>query len=246
MLQLLFADMAEKTSSQSELHKNHRARVKNNVAENGFAQLEDHRFLELLLFYSIPRIDTNETAHLLLNEFGSLERVVTADIKSLMSVKGVGRETALFLSACGELVGRVLAQRQKAQTVCDTEKAIVDFAASLYAENGKEQCFVIFFDDNMRYLGHCLHSEGDAFSTDCNLRLITDIALKYQSSVIVLTHCHPKGDAQPSAADTDATRSVAVHLRKMGILLADHIIFGKKDGSVYSMRDDERFTKFFY
>lgn len=246
MPQPLSDNMEEKTSNQGELHKNHRARLKNSVAENGFAQLEDHRFLELLLFYSIPRTDTNETAHLLLNEFGSLERVVTADIKSLMSVNGVGRETALFLTACGELVRRVLAQRQNAQTVCDTEKAIVEFAASLYAENGKEQCFVICFDDNMRYLGHCLHSEGDAFSTDCNLRLITDIALKYQSSVIVLTHCHPKGEAQPSAADTDATRSVAVHLRKMGILLADHIIFGRKDGSVYSMRDDERFTKFFY
>ena len=52
--------------------------------------MSDHNLLELLLFYSIPRVDTNETAHRLLETFGSLEGVFRADLLKLTSVIGVG------------------------------------------------------------------------------------------------------------------------------------------------------------
>ena len=48
------------------LHDGHRQRCKQRFLRAGAEGFDDHQLLELLLFYAIPRCDTNETAHRLL------------------------------------------------------------------------------------------------------------------------------------------------------------------------------------
>ena len=55
------------------LHDGHRARKKEQFRQHGLDGFADHEVLELLLYYAIPRRDTNETAHRLLQKFGSLQ-----------------------------------------------------------------------------------------------------------------------------------------------------------------------------
>lgn len=87
----------------SEIRKNdhagHRARLREQFIKHGINSFQQHQVLELLLFYAVPRRDTNELAHKLLNRFGKLSGVLTADIDELMSVSGVGEHTAIFLKA---------------------------------------------------------------------------------------------------------------------------------------------------
>ena len=90
------------------LHSGHRKRVKENVIKNGFSQLEEHKLLELMLFYSIPREDTNELAHKLLNEFGTLDELFKASIDRLKRVDGVGDNTAVMIATIGELFLRAI------------------------------------------------------------------------------------------------------------------------------------------
>ena len=49
------------------LHDGHRQRSKRRYLALGAEGMEDHQLLELLLFYAIPRQDTNETAHRLIS-----------------------------------------------------------------------------------------------------------------------------------------------------------------------------------
>lgn len=60
------------------LHDGHRQRSKRRYLALGAEGMEDHQLLELLLFYAIPRQDTNETAHRLIQRFGSLQGVLHA------------------------------------------------------------------------------------------------------------------------------------------------------------------------
>ena len=62
------------------IHSGHRERIREQYKKGGAETFPDHQFLELLLTYAIPRRDTNELAHALLERFGSLEGVVTAEI----------------------------------------------------------------------------------------------------------------------------------------------------------------------
>ena len=43
-------------------HKNHRQRMFDRYAQDGFSTFEDHEILEMLLFFSIPRRNTNDAA----------------------------------------------------------------------------------------------------------------------------------------------------------------------------------------
>ena len=58
-------------NSKENLHAGHRARLRKRFSEGGLDAFEDHQVIELLLFYAIPRRDTNEIAHLLLRRYGS-------------------------------------------------------------------------------------------------------------------------------------------------------------------------------
>ena len=55
------------------IHDGHRERMKRRFAEHGLDNFNDLNVLELLLFYALPRRDTNAVAHALLDRFGSVK-----------------------------------------------------------------------------------------------------------------------------------------------------------------------------
>ena len=85
--------MAEK----EVLHSGHRQRMRQRFLLSDFDGFAEHEILEVLLYYAIPRIDTNEIAHRLLHHFGSLSAVFDADPQELVKVKGVSEHTAVLL-----------------------------------------------------------------------------------------------------------------------------------------------------
>ncbi len=54
-------------------HTGHRERVRAIFLERGFDGMPDHLVLEFLLFYAVPRADTNPIAHRLIQRFGNLQ-----------------------------------------------------------------------------------------------------------------------------------------------------------------------------
>ena len=80
------------------IHKGHRERLKQRFLEEGLDNFTDIQVLELLLFYAIPRSDTNPIAHNLLDHFGSLSQVLEADVEELKKVPGIGDHAATLLA----------------------------------------------------------------------------------------------------------------------------------------------------
>ena len=85
------------------LHEGHRKRLKQRFINDGLSTFEDHNVLELLLFYSIPRSDTNEIGHKLLKTFGSLSNVFDAPIEELCKVEGIGEHSAVLIKLIPEI-----------------------------------------------------------------------------------------------------------------------------------------------
>ena len=67
--------------AEENLHANHRARMQERVDRDGLDSLAEHEALEYLLFLSIPRADTNELAHRLINHFGDFCKSNAASAK---------------------------------------------------------------------------------------------------------------------------------------------------------------------
>lgn len=231
--------------AEKNIHSGHRKRVKANVIKNGFSQLEEHKLLELMLFYSIPREDTNELAHKLINHFGSFEEVFKADIKQLKRVDGVGENTAIMIAVMGETFNRISKSKPPKKRVYKSTEDLKELAGALLEGEKKEKVFLMCFDAKKILKRYTVISEGDEVSSEINMKEVIKNLVDSDSSIAVLAHNHPTSSAEPSAADIDSTRMVCVTLRKIGYALADHIIVGE-NGEVYSMHLDSRFSALFY
>ena len=230
---------------EKNIHSGHRKRVKANVIKNGFSQLEEHKLLELMLFYSIPREDTNELAHKLINHFGSFEEVFKADIEQLKRVDGVGENTAIMIAATGETFNRISKANPPKKRVYKNTEDLKELAFSLLKGEKNEKVFLICFDAKKTLKRYTVISEGDEISSEINMKEVIKNLVDSDSSLAVLAHNHPTSSAEPTASDVDSTRMICVTLRKFGYALADHIIIGENDDA-YSMHLDPRFSSLFY
>ncbi len=90
-------------------HSGHRQRMIAKFERQGFSfeGFYPHEALETFLFLLIPRVNTNQTAHLLLERFGSLEGVFTAPVSELKEIHGISDKTAVRIRLYGEIFARV-------------------------------------------------------------------------------------------------------------------------------------------
>ena len=79
-------------------HAGHRKRIIQKL-ESG--TLLDHELLEIMLFSVLPRRNTNDLAHRLLNQFGSIHEVYAASMEELMKVPGIGESIAAHIRCTG-------------------------------------------------------------------------------------------------------------------------------------------------
>lgn len=124
----------ENATADKELHKGHRGRLKARFLREGEDSFDDHQVLELLLFYAVPRLDTNPAAHRLMQRFGSFSAVLEADPKDLSSVEGVGANAAAFLAMIPQITRRYFLDRVKhTRKTPNTSEAAADYLVPLMA-----------------------------------------------------------------------------------------------------------------
>lgn len=215
------------------IHKGHRERLKERFLEQGLDGFTDVQVLELLLFYALPRVDTNPIAHALLERFGSLSRVLEADTQELKRVSGISDHTAALLKLPVEL-GRCYlvdcSQRVKCLTTLDACGA---YLVPYFFGRTRETVFLLCMDAKCKVLCCREVGEGGINSASISVRKIVETALYAGATTVVLAHNHPSGVALPSNEDVQTTRRVAAALAMVEIHLADHMVVA--DGDYVSM-----------
>ena len=73
-----------------------------------------------------------------------------------------------------------------------------------------------------------VQQEGTVDHTPVYPREVVKRALELGASAIVLVHNHPSGDPTPSMADVEITKKVIDAGQRLGVLVHDHIIVGRK------------------
>ncbi len=217
------------------LHDGHRNRLKNRFLNEGLTNFEDHNVLELLLFYSIPRSDTNEIAHELLNKFGSLHGVFEAGMEDLMSVNGISRHSAVLIKMIPELF--VVYGRDKVrdiQKINSSDDAKQFFIPRFYGKV-REEVQLVLLDDKMNIIKWVKIYEGSVNSANVPIRKIVEIAIENRATNVIIAHNHPTGLILPSKDDLRATAKVREALALVDIKLLDHVIVS--DNEAASLKD---------
>ncbi len=186
--------------------------------------------LEYILTLSIPRIDTNPLAHKLLAEFGSLYNVLDADFSSLTKIKGVGKKTAMMLNSLRKIIYYYReSKRENKSKVLDTPSKIMEFFKDFLESKSSEEFYMACLNGKSELIKVENIGSGDANSVSISPRKISEIALKYNTSIVILAHNHPQGDPLPSFEDFNTTSKIIEALAILNIPVADHIIVGKNE-----------------
>lgn len=206
------------------IHEGHRQRVKDRFAREGLDNFEPHQLLELLLFYCIPRRDTNEIAHRLLEKFGSFHNVMDAHVKDLEQVEGLGTNAALFLTLIRDVERFYHISRRKGQTALTKRDEYCDYLTAFFENKDNETVYLLGLDAKCSVLGCRKVAEGSLHSVSVPIRKIVDTAISMNATSVVLAHNHPSGLAQPSVDDINTTIRVSKALAMIDVVLIDHVI----------------------
>ena len=217
------------------MHEHHRDRLREKLLHDADT-LNDHELLELLLFYAIPRKNTNDIAHRLLDRFDTIQGVLNASPEELTEIEGVGKSAASFLVCLGTVLKRKPAKSAfpKIFDYNSIRQPLIE-AFSGY----KEEVFMTFFlDKKQKILSKNVLYGKSAYKVDIDLQEFSRQVVLAKPAYVVVTHNHLSGFCQPSADDDDATEKLCMICALNGASLIDHIIVaGEK---VYSYYYDHR------
>ena len=206
------------------IHDGHRQRLKERFRDEGLDGFTDIQKLELLLFYVIPRRDTNPIAHALLDRFGTFSRVLDAPAEQLAEVEGVSRNVALFLKLIKDAGRCYHADRSRRTTRLESLNDCGKYLKRFFVNRKNEMVFMLSLDAKLKVLNCRQVGEGSINYASVPVRRCVEMALEDGASIVILAHNHPSGLAIPSTDDIQATRRLAAALSAVEITLADHII----------------------
>ena len=211
------------------LHAGHRERLKQRFLDHGLDSFTEIQVLELLLFYAIPRRDTNDLAHALLDHFGSLANVLEADVTQLKKVPGISDHSATLLALVTELCRYYQVSCTQRVTTLTTLDACGAYLVPRFLGRTRETVMLLCLDAKCKVLDCRVVGEGSINSASISVRKIVEVALATNATTVVLAHNHPSGVAVPSPEDVQTTRRVAAALNAVEVHLADHMVVAEGD-----------------
>ena len=211
------------------IHEGHRKRMKERFIKSGLDDFAPHNVLELLLFYSIPRGDTNPVAHRLIDTFGSLSGVFDATPEELAKVDGVGENSAILISMIPQIARKYLEDKADTANIVGGCSDIGAFLLPKFVGRTNEALMMVSIDNKNKIISCSVVAEGTVDSAKVSRRKIMEEAIKVKATRVILAHNHPCGVAVPSSEDVVMTKEIGRLFAQVGIELVDNIIVANDD-----------------
>lgn len=224
----------------SENHSGHRKRLKNKIERFGFDSLYPHEMLEYILFSSIPRKNTNDIAHRLIDTFGGYEEVFMQKREDLLCVKGVGMASALqilsyahhVLNCPQDNVQQVAESPMKIKNLGDARRFFFEY----FDGKKNEEFHVVLLEKSGTPIAHEIFCDNKPDSVRVSASSVLGVIQGYMPHYVLLAHNHPSGNVNPSQKDIDFTNNIWSIIESIGITNHEHFILSGVD--CYSFRNN--------
>lgn len=220
----------------------HRARMRQRLSQMKLEQVRPQDIVEYLLYYALPRRDTKPQAYELVQKFGTLEAILNADEKELMTVKGIGPRAAQWLRAVGRLSTAYAELRSTDRPFLGNPSSAADYLRGHFASETEAQIWQFCLNAGGRLIG-CMKIAGQACWRFAEYsRAALEQAVLMQAHSVLL--CYYTVDELLPVDDDEknAIEDYGYSLSLMGIHLLDHITLSRFD--VRSMvRENAGFRK---
>lgn len=211
------------------IHTGHRQRLRQRFLEEGLDGFNEINALELLLFYCVPRKDTNELAHRLIKYFGSYAAVLNAPFNELKNVEGVSDQIATYLTLQRAAARYYMVSSTADGTVVRNTEEYGNVLMPYFVGRSNETVYLLCLDAKCKVLCCREINEGSVNTANISIRKLLDVVLSSNATSAILAHNHPGGVAVPSPEDIQTTRRVEKALDAVDVYLVDHLVIADND-----------------
>lgn len=235
---------SNKTAREISVHSGHRKRLREKVKNNGLKALSEHEIVELLLNYAIPRQNTNPLAHELINNFGSLSKVIDADYYDLLKVKGMGEESVLFINIISSLIKEYKKSKASEENIIIRNTLDgVNYFRKVFNVEIKEVLHVICLSKLGKIVSAFNFDGASDTEIKFDFKMFIDKINRDNVHSIMMFHTHPAGKVEPSVSDLQTTQRCVYICYMLGINFLDHLILSDTEhcsmhqcGYIYKMK----------
>lgn len=199
-------------------------RPREKLSALGAAALSDAELLAILLRTGIKGMSAVDLARYLLNEFGSLGRLMNAPERELVRHKGMGQASFTQFAVVREIGRRVLAEELQEGALFDSPKAAADFLRLHLGHKRVEVSLVLLLNRQNRLINCVELSRGTVAENTVYVREVVKLALDHYADSLIVAHNHPGGAAEPSPSDIEWTGRLKQALELVDVRLLDHFI----------------------
>ena len=200
-------------------------RPREKLLERGAGALSDAELLAILLRVGTRGMSAVELARYLLNEFGSLGKLMNADIKSLSSYKGMGTASFTQFAVVREIGRRILSEELRENIIFSNPQTVADYLRLNLGHERVEVSYALLLNRQNQLIAMRELSRGTVAENTVYIRETVKLALdEYADSL-----------ARPSEADIGFTKRLAQALDLVDVSLLDHFIVTAKE--VCSLRE---------
>ncbi|OJU08689.1 MAG: hypothetical protein BGN88_00290 [Clostridiales bacterium 43-6] len=219
-------------------------RMRERIINSSLDGLAPHEIIESLLFYALPRVNTNEIAHDLINAFGSISGVFDASYEDLLKVKGIGANAATLIKMVPIMCRAYIGDKYSDGEILGSTELSGQYLQRKYIGILEETPSIVLMDNKCRVINWCIIGHGSMAAADINVRKVIEFAVRCNATCTILCHNHPSGVALPSRQDIETTRVIINALKTIHVAVVDHIILGGND--FVSLADSAEYAYLFF
>lgn len=224
-------------------HDGHRQRIRDKLLTNGPESMKPHEIVEFLLYYCVPRQNTNPLAHALLDRFGNLQSLFAATEAEMCDVDGMSPHCARWLRLVGDCVNEYI-DAQDRDVYLKNRRETRRYMERHFAAAGTSGCWLLCLSAT-GCMTHILPlQEAAQWYAPENMRRAVAQALDCRAHSIVLAR--RAENAIFTQEDVERTAELMESLALINITLIEHMVMSRDGQSVdyatnpllYRLRDD--------
>lgn len=199
-------------------------RPREKLLERSARALTDAELLAIFLRTGVAGKSAVDLARELLERFGSLSRLCSAEQTDVCAAPGLGLAKYAQLQAVMEMARRALAEQMQQGDVLSSPAAVRDYLRFTLRERSHEVFAAVFLDAQNRVIGLEELFRGTLTQTSVYPREVVKQSLAHNAAALILAHNHPSGVAEASQADRMLTQQLKQALGLVDVRVLDHFI----------------------
>ena len=199
-------------------------RPRERLIKQGAGALSDAELLAIFLRMGVRGKSAVDLGRELVEHFGSLTALFSANQASLCTIKGMGMAKFVQLQACLEIARRALSEKMEKTDALSSPHSVRDFLRLKLAPMPHEVFVVVFLNAQNRLIAIDELFHGTLTQTSVYPREVVKRALAHNAASVILAHNHPSGEAEPSAADRNLTLVLTRALALVDVKVLDHFV----------------------